>query len=540
MGKIRKIFKSLTQHKARKLLFASSAMAFLVVSSFFYVHFAKGSNLDNVTGYAWEMDNSTYPDVRGGSVPMDIGAGWISFNCTNLSECNNSNYGVNFNPNTGELVGYAYSSNYGWLKFGGLNTAEMPDAPGNSKVNAKFNGIMSGGVKELHGWARFCGPTPNPSLCTGQHVANSKNGGWDGWVSLRGTSPNYGVTFDGVNNRFGGYAWGGNGSNTDGENVVSWITFDQVVYSPVVGPKVTISADDTFLPVGGRTTIRWNAVNVESGPDKCEASEGPNSQDTGDWANPNPPKLRNSPSGTFDTGVLNTKGEYKYVIRCKDSNGQWSAPADVTVKVGTRLYLIPSSTVVFGPNFEVDLSWYSDSNLINCVATTTDAVGDSQPPWPWKNPGFDSLTTLSTESGVSIKDLAVPVKFDLKCSDGGVYENAPSVYVTRGYNEQLSFSNTKVVYDSQDNRYETTLKWNSTGMQPNSCVPSSASQTNTWDLPTPKTTNLPAQQSDVEVPGDGSNRTFTITCTGESGKIYSLSLTLNKNSKPKNRVYTEL
>ena len=41
-----------------------------------------------------------------------------------------------------------------------------------------FNGYLTG-------WARFCSPASNPDSCLGS-LTSDKNGGWDGWISLKG------------------------------------------------------------------------------------------------------------------------------------------------------------------------------------------------------------------------------------------------------------------------------------------------------------------------------------------------------------------
>lgn len=509
-------------------------LAFVLVFSFTN-QFAKSSTLDNLSGGAWGMDywdennnGIRDKDSNGNFIEPIGGMEWLSFNCTIDNNCANSNYGVNYDPNTGNLEGYAYSAHYGWVKFGGLKEADMPTGPGTVKENAHVDFNDGNKVK---GWARFCSPTATPSLCAGNAGKNSTNGGWDGWLSLRGD--NYGVIYNPPTKTFSGYAWGGNnGGGTDKEQVVGWVDFSGVSYAPINLPTVTISAQDIYLPQGGQTKVYWDGLNLINSSTGCETTEGIGSQDTGAWANPHPPtQTKNSPSGTFDTGVLNTKGDYIYEIRCKDTTGNiWSPVASVTVHVGIRLFLAPDTFVAQYP-FDVDLSWYSDAPLNNCAAYTTDSFGNIQP--AWKAPGFTSnVPPPSTEHDYSIANMPAPVRFDLTCFDSGIPVHAQSVYVNKDYNEQLTFSNTKVMQN------KTTLKWTTVGMQANSCVPTSSPNNSSWQNPNPKDSSDGShEQANIDVPA-GSNQ-FTITCLGNSNKSYAVTLTLTPTSGKQSRKYKE-
>src|SRR3989344_4372818 len=118
----------------------------------------------NVSGYAWSEN-----------------IGWIKFNGTN--------YGVNINSN-GNFSGYAWSENIGWIHFAPAgpypvapNYAACLDLPGAGQACDGIGNYKAGG------WAR----------------ALSYGGGWDGWIKLRGT--NYGVSVDKSTGKISGYAW---------------------------------------------------------------------------------------------------------------------------------------------------------------------------------------------------------------------------------------------------------------------------------------------------------------------------------------------
>ncbi len=188
--------------------------------------FASADSAHNMSGFAWSSN-----------------VGWISFNCTNVGSCGTANYGVHMNANgwlTGNEAsstpGYAWSSNIGWIQFGGLSG--FPSGSGTYAQNAQ---VVSG---NLRGWAR----------------ALSHGGGWDGWISLSGTAPNYGVTLSG--NSFSGYAWG--------STVVGWLTFNPstgngIVTSGAVDPAAfSLGFDENIrvklLPNGTSETEQKNVT----------------------------------------------------------------------------------------------------------------------------------------------------------------------------------------------------------------------------------------------------------------------------------------
>jgi hypothetical protein len=57
-------------------------------------------NAGNLSGYAWGEN-----------------VGWISFSCENLNTCEDVAYGVNIDPVTGIFSGFAYGENIGWISF---------------------------------------------------------------------------------------------------------------------------------------------------------------------------------------------------------------------------------------------------------------------------------------------------------------------------------------------------------------------------------------------------------------------------------------
>lgn len=135
-----------------------------------------------VTGYAWSSN-----------------IGWIQFNP--------SYGGVFYNTSTGNLSGYAWSSNIGWIKFNELSSYYPLGGTGTIAKAVTSTGAVEG-------WARACAGTQSGD-CTSM---TSRTDGWDGWISLKGSSPSYGVSINYTTGEFTGYAWG--------SEVVGWISFN--------------------------------------------------------------------------------------------------------------------------------------------------------------------------------------------------------------------------------------------------------------------------------------------------------------------------
>jgi hypothetical protein len=50
-------------------------------------------------------------------------AGWISFSCANTASCAAAAYGVAIDPATGVFAGRAWGENVGWISFSGTGPA---------------------------------------------------------------------------------------------------------------------------------------------------------------------------------------------------------------------------------------------------------------------------------------------------------------------------------------------------------------------------------------------------------------------------------
>ena len=170
-------------------------------------------------GFSAELQGFAWAGVQRNMDGSPQGAGWISFNCDNpglaANECaSGGSYGESVDEN-GNLIGYAWSENIGWVQFGGLSG--MPHSGMNARMTSEG---------ELRGWAR---------ALAGQQQSND---GWDGWISLSchntGTcsTANYGVRFNQITGTVESqYAWG--------QNVMGWISFGQSML--ILPPDIHLS-----------------------------------------------------------------------------------------------------------------------------------------------------------------------------------------------------------------------------------------------------------------------------------------------------------
>ncbi len=108
----------------------------------------------------------------------------------------NPDDGVTYNPNnSGLFSGYAWSSNAGWISFGcgqsngagGILCSEnsgAPDYP--SGAGTSPFGPRVDLTNKLVGFARAC--SVFASGCSGPLRDILELGGWDGWISLNGST----------------------------------------------------------------------------------------------------------------------------------------------------------------------------------------------------------------------------------------------------------------------------------------------------------------------------------------------------------------
>lgn len=214
----------------------------------------------------------------------------------------NGNYKVTVQTD-GSLIGHAWSSNVGWIKFGGLGTVptNFPNGTGSYRGNARL--VANGSGYRLEGWARACAGTISGDCSS----MVSRTDGWDGWISLGGSS--HSITLDGdLKVNANAFAWG--------HSVVGWMRWDAFGISPGVNfnpppginsftitpDEVTLNAPTPSAPGSTNTvTVNWSA----SGVDSCTAS---NNNADPNWTGPIPT------SGT--ESFVPVRGVTKYAITC--------------------------------------------------------------------------------------------------------------------------------------------------------------------------------------------------------------------------------
>jgi hypothetical protein len=140
--------------------------------------------------------------------------------CINSGVCATNNFGMSWDNTSGQVSGYAWSDNVGWVSANPADLAGCPSAPCTATVSA---GGMSGWLRVISG-------------------STAQSGGWDGFISLNGSG--YGVTKSGTN--YGGFAWG--------DINVGWVDMTLV--------RDGCATADTYICTGaGNNTITHSVTN---------------------------------------------------------------------------------------------------------------------------------------------------------------------------------------------------------------------------------------------------------------------------------------
>ncbi|MDQ5954510.1 MAG: hypothetical protein QG583_438 [Patescibacteria group bacterium] len=514
---------------------------FVIVLAFvaIYSTSVKSSSTDNLSGYMWSADN--WSDVNGNGVQDSGeimtppgGAGWISVNCLSGGNCAGNDYGVTLETD-GDLVGYAWSPHFGWLQFGGLSG--FPIGSGTVSENAK---VLPNG--DLTGWARFCAGAANNSTCSGNPAQNdTSTGGWDGWVSLKGTGYGVHLTIDPETSagEFDGYAWGGNqdssGMNTTGTGWIAWSTdISGVIYIPDVSPYVLLTATPNIVQQNGTTTLSWEGYGLVAG-NVCTATEVTFPGDGG-WVSP--PLYSSANGSTFVTQPLNQLGTHTFKISCpKDGPGGGVAESTVDVSVGINLnFIAEPSPAPYSSGYTTTLYWSvvpSDTVFESCTAVSaTDAappLGNNVPGTGW--PGSSIAIPPSSKANIFVP--VNPTFFTISCVTPQNVTVTKTVSVARGNIPEagIVFTNTDVVPNGSGG-FTTNLTWSTTNVESGSCD----AETDNPDTGTGWNWDNGAEfgtQSGVIVPALApAFTTYRLKCTRiGGGEIEATPLTLNNLSK---------
>ena len=284
-------------------------------------------------------------------------------------------YGVYADRNTGNLSGYAWSDNIGWIKFGGLSS--FPTGSGTSPQNAQLNSS-----NKLIGWARACAGTVNGDCST----MESRTDGWDGWISLAGTSVDgqysYGVSLSGTD--FSGYAWG--------SDAVGWIDFTGVHLSeaPIVPITISLSAASSSISSGDSTMITWSSA----GADTCTTTE-------------NSSFFTSGTSGSKSSGALT--GTTDFVTQCINSNNSATKSISVNVTTPPPLPNTPKGGGNECTGTDCEIVWQDDCALLegqNLEGSYTLSCTDPGSPLGPDNPKpinipATQMSTCSAKQGTS-------------------------------------------------------------------------------------------------------------------------------------------
>lgn len=278
---------------------------------------------DKIPDEALKICNGGINDLKlcniGNPAAVGCGVGSCEDACTVLNargiDVSNTDYGLNIPTGDGDLTGYAWSENIGWINF---NSGDLNGCP---------SGICSARrvttpTDHLEGWARIIG------IKSEYEKVPSNSGGWQGWVKLNGIAQDgspYGVSISG--GQLQGFGWSGN----DAAPELGWIDFSK---ASIIAPKtITASISATPSIVSDSATPVSIAANVTGGTA------------TGDMVY----ELDCDNSGTFTDGKFPASGttgdlSHEFANACT-----YSATSTVAVRI-TRdgVSVTPTASVIFG------------------------------------------------------------------------------------------------------------------------------------------------------------------------------------------------
>ncbi len=188
---------------------------------------------ENVTGYAWSSN-----------------IGWLSMNNCQNGTCGPQGYGVSMMSTApGTISGYAWSSNIGWVTF---NDTGCPSTVSGCTGGASIDWAHpnSDSTVNLKGWARAC--SVFASGCSGALAADTRRGGWDGFISLNGS--NWGGKLNPTTGVVTGYAWG--------SEIIGWMSLTgmQIGIPPQQPVTVTLASADACIPAGQKGRFTWDVT----------------------------------------------------------------------------------------------------------------------------------------------------------------------------------------------------------------------------------------------------------------------------------------
>lgn len=374
---------------------ASCAVFFLGAS------FASATTYE-ITGWGWAADDN----FSQGFGRSSGGLGWVSF--SNKSDSTAVPYGVFIDGATGNLSGYAWSANIGWITFNALEMQKCATNPGDTclgpspmahmdMVSNPLTGAISG-TGLVTGWARSC--SVFLSGCSGAVRPDSQTGTWDGWISLSGAG--YGLQLDTtmapplkfkgpVNTGFFSgatlcttcFAWGGQtaGSNTGLGWGMNLGGLNVTILTASIAPLLSFWADQTVLVSGQSTNLNWiTSANIVG----CTAASVPS---TPIWTSPppKPPALRVK---SLSTGPLSVS--QKYTLQCWDALGNNTPVQTVNINLVSAPMVINGAC---GAAAGVASRTMPATSL--CASGNAGPVIQVGDTWTWSCNGFNGGTNAS-------------------------------------------------------------------------------------------------------------------------------------------------
>ena len=340
---------------------------FILVASWLYEYSFRGQPVQsasngNVSGWAWSEN-----------------IGWISFN--------GSNYGVNIDSGNGKLSGHAWSENIGWISFNESDTGappfDDPCADATCIAKAIAPGQLGKSDVDIHGWARV--------LAYGD--------GWDGWIRFDHGRTNE-VYID-INKGLHGWAWG--------SDVVGWIDFSEVIVDINATPTVSCDRAEFIYCVDSRHPILyWNYSDPESDPQEAYQVQADNDsnfsspEDNTGW--------HNSSSTAYTTSaIFSWNTTYYWRVQVRDSQGRESAWSDVCSFI-TPLHAYPEpdfSWLPEPPVPEEEVQFTDDTTYYNSIgaawswafqdANPSTSTGEN-PKTTFQNMGSKQVDLTATDS----------------------------------------------------------------------------------------------------------------------------------------------
>ncbi len=497
----------------------------------------------DMKGYAWGADNSPFG-----------GVGWINFNNTSTgsntaSSLGTNKYWVEFDRNTKELKGYAWSERYGYIRFGGFSSSSFPSQSACQSSNCNAQLVQSGAGYQLIGYARFC--FVYQKGCDGNIRTSSELGGFDGWIAFKVSSG--GVSYGTSANKFSGFAWGGGSGDTTNQHFgegAGWIKMDPSnggVSCVVSGqgncledgadtPIVTLTANSNEVSYNGDVTLSWSITNIPNGCSSIATSSTPNNST---WNNYKPSGTSIA-SGSKNIGTIT--GPTTFTISCTYNGKTGSADTLVTIKSYTPVVTLTApSQVNYGDN--ATLNYTVTSIPYGCTAQLYKNESVSGSAISITGDGTEAYTKSGS---ITVNNLTLAANWKFQCTDSTSPSPARIGSATAKTTVYVPTPILNLDVKSNDTGSTTTIPCSNTGVEitystkdvkSGSCY--AAGNSGVWDKNTNITENTyPTNQTittgSISYTPNVGGLSFQLICKKTDGTEVQTSRTLFKSCTPGN------